>query len=323
MTNNHVKIELAFRRKSAINKSDIVLSLGTGIEKKNLFPRAPNFRNFIQDGFFSRLKRSFIFLLTGQNFWKELWSRLDDQIKKDYFRLNIFFLEKSALYEWRESYEWVSWMCSLSVERRDWVSKNHVRIFVSTLFFELDCISTFSNEKYYCQNAIRCRIDETIVCEILTRLHSATLTFMTKNEILNYFEFHQNLCRSYHRYKKNVQFLIRHFTKYTTLYMKNSFRKKRKINEFFQNMLWFMIQQNLNSLFEWSNVDIRFNCDKCDFLQFFRLKKKVTPHHDFFGRKRIKLHWGRRFIDDIDFYFSRVFMLKVEIFVPFIQSRTH
>ena len=74
-----------------IHKPDIVLSLGTGVEKETLFPRAPNFRNLIQDGFLSRLKRSFVSLLTGQGPWRELWNRLDDQAREDYFRLNIFF----------------------------------------------------------------------------------------------------------------------------------------------------------------------------------------------------------------------------------------
>ena len=53
----------------AIEKPDIVLSLGTGVEKESLFPRAPNFRNLIQDEFISRLTSSFISLLTGQGPW--------------------------------------------------------------------------------------------------------------------------------------------------------------------------------------------------------------------------------------------------------------
>ncbi len=50
---------------SAIDKSDIVLSLDIDVEKKILFSRASNFRNLIQNEFISRLKRFFIFLLTG------------------------------------------------------------------------------------------------------------------------------------------------------------------------------------------------------------------------------------------------------------------
>ena len=107
-------------------------------------------------------------------------------------------------------------------------------LFVSTLFFELNCIFIFSNGKYHCQNAIRCRINETIVCETLTQLHSATLTFMTDNEVLSYFEFNQNLCEGCHRYNKNVEFVICHFTEPTTLYLKSSLRKKKRLMIFFK-----------------------------------------------------------------------------------------
>ena len=169
-------------------------------------------------------------------------------------------------------------------------------LLVSTLFFELNCIPTFNNGKYHCQGAIRCRINGATVCETLTQLHPATLTFMTDNEVLGYFEPNQDLCGGCHRYNKNVEFVIRHPTEPTTLYLKSSLREKRKISGFSQNMLWFMTQQNLDSPFGWSNVDVRPSCDKCDFLQFSRLKRKVTPHQSVSGRKRIKLHWGHRFI---------------------------
>ena len=110
-------------------------------------------------------------------------------------------------------------------------------LLVSTLFFEFNCILIFSNEKYHCQDAIKCRINETIICEILTQLHPATLIFMTENEILSYFEFNQDFCGDCHRYNKNVKFVICHSTESTTLYLKSSLREKRKISEFSQNML--------------------------------------------------------------------------------------
>ena len=163
-------------------------------------------------------------------------------------------------------------------------------LLVSTLFFELNCIPTYSNGKYHCQGAIRCRINGATVCEALARLHPATLTFMTENEVLGYFEPSQGLCRSCHQYKKNVEFVIRHPTEPTTLYLESSLRGKRKISGFPQNMLWFMTQQNLDSPFGWSSIDVRPSCDECDSLQFFRLKRKFMLHHGFSGRKRIKLH---------------------------------
>ncbi len=66
-------------------------------------------------------------------------------------------------------------------------------LLVSTLFFELNSIFIFSNEKYHCQDTIRCRLEDIVIYEALTRIHSMTLTFMTNNEILNYFDLDQDL----------------------------------------------------------------------------------------------------------------------------------
>lgn len=57
---------------------------------------------------------------------------------------------------------------------------------------------------------------------------------MTENEVLSYFEFDQDFCRSCDRYKKNVEFVIRHSTEHTTLYLKSDFRRKKKSVDFFK-----------------------------------------------------------------------------------------
>lgn len=144
------------------------------------------------------------------------------------FSTEYLFCEKCAFHEWRESHERISWCVHHQLNDEIKCQKIAFALFVSMFFFELICIFTFSNEKYHCQNTIQFRIKKTIVCETLTRLHFATLTFMTKNEILNYFEFDQNFCKNCHQYKKTMEFVVRYFTEITTLYIKNGFRRKKK-----------------------------------------------------------------------------------------------
>jgi hypothetical protein len=155
-------------------------------------------------------------------------------------------------------------------------------LLVSTLFFELNCILIFINEKYHCQGTIRCRLKEIVICEALTRLHSTSLTFMTNSEILSYFEPDQDLCRSCQQFRKHVKFAIRHSTEPTTLYLQSTLREKRKISGFPQNMHWFIAQQRLDSSFEWSSFDYRSHCDECK-------KRKSTPTEGSSRRKRVKL----------------------------------
>lgn len=75
---------------------------------------------------------------------------------------------------------------------------------------------------------------------------------------------------------------------YNAISEKRSSRKKKN-SEFFQIMLWFMIQQLLNSSFKWSSFDVRFKCDQYDYSHFFKLKRKIISWHNSFKRKRIKL----------------------------------
>ena len=160
---------------------------------------------------------------------------------------------------------------------------------VSTLFFELNHIPTFSNGKYHCQGTIRCRIKGTLICEALTRLHPTTLTFMTESEVLGYFEPDQDVCTTCHQYTKNVEFVVRHPTEPTTLYLESGLRGKRKISGFPQTMNWFMTQQLLDSPFGWSSVDFRPRCNGCDLPQFCKLKRKFMSCQFVSRRKRIKL----------------------------------
>lgn len=266
----------------AIDKPDIVLSLGTGVEKEALFSRAPNFRNLIQDEFISRLKRSFISLLTGQGPWRELWNRLDDRVREDYFRLNIFFPGEAPPMDDVNHMEELRECVHLQPNGDTECQKVAFALLVSTLFFELNSIPILSNGKYHCQGTIRCRLQGTVICEALTRIHPMTLTFMTDSEVLSYFDPDQDLCRSCHQFKKHVEFVIRHPNESTTLYMQSVLRGKRKISGFPQNMQWFIAQQRLDSPFGWSSIDYRLDCDGCK-------KRKSTLMEDFSRRKRVRL----------------------------------
>jgi ribosomal protein L44E len=269
---------------SAIDKSDIVLSLDINVKKKILFSRASNFRNLIQNEFISRFKRFFIFLLTDQDLWRELWNRLDDRVREDYFRLNIFFSEEALsindVNHMKELRECVHLQLNDDIE----CQKIAFALLVSILFFELNFISIFNNEKYHCQDIIRCRLENIVICEALTRIHSMILTFMTNSEILSYFDLDQDLCRNCHQFKKHVKFVIRHSNEFITLFMHSVLREKRKISVFSQNMQWFIAQQRLNSSFEWSSIDYRLDCDECK-------KRKSTSTEDLFRRKRVRLVW--------------------------------
>lgn len=186
----------------AVDKPDIVVSLGTGTEKDSLSLCAPSFRNVFQDGFLQRLRRFFVSSLQGQRAWTELWNNLDDRSREDYFRLNIFFPgEEPAMDDINRMNELRECVYLQPNSEYD-PQRTTFALLVSTFFFELNGIPVYQTGRYYCSGIIRCRLKGSVICQALNRIHQATLTFMTDNEILGYFEASQDLCDICSRYKK-------------------------------------------------------------------------------------------------------------------------
>ncbi|KFY11829.1 hypothetical protein V491_07045 [Pseudogymnoascus sp. VKM F-3775] len=91
---NNNPVRPGIRLVSQIRKDsdcDIVLSIGNGFEQKPLSPVASNFRNLFLDGALARLYRASMesLSLNGQNSWDDHWHGLDEETKKNHFRLNL------------------------------------------------------------------------------------------------------------------------------------------------------------------------------------------------------------------------------------------
>ena len=142
---------------------DVVLSLGTGTEDDPRSPKAPRFRHVLNDGFIPRLCRAFMSLLDGENTWKELINRLDEDLKADYFRFNV------SLSGPEPRLDDVHQMGQLRkcVQLQPNGLKNRVKtasaLLSAAFFFELQVIPTFHAGLYLCQGLIRCRNDSNAI----------------------------------------------------------------------------------------------------------------------------------------------------------------
>lgn len=122
---------------------DVVLSLGTGKEDDLRSPKAPNFRNVLDDGFIPRLCRSFMSSLDGERAWRDLANRLDDNSRGNYFRLNVPFSggeprldDVGRMDELRQSVH-------LQPEGPRDRKRIALAILVTSFYFELDTIPIF------------------------------------------------------------------------------------------------------------------------------------------------------------------------------------
>jgi len=228
---------------------DMVLSLGTGTTKASASPSAPNFRHVFLDGFIPRLYRSFISSLDGQSAWQDLQNRLDNESRKDYFRLNVILTEKQFTID----------DVNCMAELRDCVhTKSDFKhncteivhaILLSSLFFELSHMPLFVDGVYHCYGMIRCRLDGICMLEALGRLQQSHWAVVTETEILGYLEPERHVCKLCRCYQMPVRVTTRHPADTTTIYVQSITKARRKISGFPQTMEWFVLQQGLEADF--------------------------------------------------------------------------
>lgn len=259
----------------------MVLSLSTGTNKASVSPSAPNFRHVILDGFIPRLYRSFISSLDGQSVWQDLQNRLDNETRKDFFRLNVTLTEKlftidnvNCMQELRDNV----------YEQSDCQQESEIlhAMLLSSLFFELSQTPTFTDGAYHCYGIVRSRLDGRHLLDALRKLQRSHWAVVTDKEILGYLDPERNVCKLCRCYKMNVEVTVRHPTNTITIYLQSVTKVRRKISGFPQTMQWFITQQNLDANFgtPYHNAKAYSNCKACGPPGRRRGRKRKTSEGD-------------------------------------------
>ncbi len=243
---------------------DVVLSLGTGKEDSLSSPRAPHFRNVLNDGFIPRLCRSFMSSLDGERAWRDLANRLDEDSKADYFRLNVSFPSDEP------RLDDVGCMNDLrkSVHLQPEGPRDRTRIalalLVASFFFELDNLPTFEGGRYFCQGSIRCRNDPRAVIRALNKLYGDQLEFVMETGALGFLSA-TDVCATCHLFGKKAQFYVRHLEETVNIHLKVNGLERRKLSGFPHSMAWFVHQQQLDAPFGNAEHSVPgiFRCGAC------------------------------------------------------------
>ncbi len=244
---------------------DIVLSLGTGtnLHQTESTPRTASFRHIIQDGFVPRLWRSFMSSLDGQGAWRELWNRLDDSSRGQYFRTNIYLPDGALAIDDVNCMDELR-MCARSQSQNDGFGQTTAfALLISSFFFELTSAPLYQNGKLYCKGTIRCRLQGHIISQALRRVHPTDLVFMTDHEVVGYYQGDKDLCSVCRRYGKKVEFAIHHVNESMSIFLQSVTRGRRRIGGFPQTMRWFQEQQGLDAPFGKSFPDPPPACQDC------------------------------------------------------------
>ena len=247
------------------SQPDIVVSLGTGTNSNQdqSTPRVASFRHVIQDGFVPRLWRSFMSSLDGQGAWRELWNRLDDSSRAQYFRTNIYLPNSALAIDDIDCIDELRVCAHSQSQNEGFGLKIAFALLISSFFFELTSAPLYQNGKVYCKGSIHCRLRGQIIVEALNHVHPSDLVFMIDHEIVGYYRGDEDLCHSCRRYQKNVEFVIYHLDETMSIYLQSVNEGRRRISGFPQSMRWFQEQQGLNAPFNKPFPDPSRACEHC------------------------------------------------------------
>lgn len=212
----------------------------------------------------------------GEVMWGEYLNSLGDS-KQAYYRLNIPLAKPTAIDD-------VSDLSNLraSVRVGGDIAGSRVEVakvlLASTFYFELDVIPPWTREGYYIQGSIRCRLDSDQVTTSMSQLGMDIVELCTATDVLSKpFNIKNDICYLCHRFRRTVQFHVRHLSEAVTIYFKTG-PEMRKISGFPQQMDWFIEHQGLRQSFGSPHHGIpgKWECNACSRVPK-RLKRGRAP----------------------------------------------
>ena len=251
------------------------------------FLKALKFRHVFNDGFISRLCRSFISFLDSERAWRDITNRLDETTRADYFRLNVSF---KSMEPWLDDIK-----CMTSFRRSVYLQPQGAQdrmnvasaLLIASFYFELETPPLFQINYYLCTDTIRYRNDFRAVCNSLATIYTNELEIVTETESLGVITANDlcEVCRLYH---KRVQFHVRQLEDIVTMFIRVSGLERRKVSGFSHSMQWFVTQQRLDTPFG------RMDHDQPLLLrhEFCERQRKQADRRSQAGKRKLK--WPER-----------------------------
>lgn len=222
-------------------------------------PVASNVRNLFQDGAIARLYRASMqsLSLNGQLSWEDHWYGLEEDAKKQQFRLNLPLVDKEPDIDDVDKMQYLYDQIRYHLGDIEGI----VRAFKAvSFFFEMDGPLVLDGGLYKCRGSILCRSpDSRALVQNLGISYPYAQFFLDETPlgILS----SNDICKLCGRFQKLVVFQLRHPSDRVNIYLSFNRLFRRSISGFPQPIEWFVGRQKLNAKF--GQPDHKSRVERC------------------------------------------------------------
>ena len=210
-------------------------------------PVASNVRNLLQDGAMARFYRAAMesLSLNGQISWEDHWSGLEEEAKRQQFRLNLPLVGKEPDIDDVDKMQYLHDQIPYHLGDIEGIARAFKAV---TFFFELDGPLVLDGGRYCCRGSILSRSPDSrnLVQSLRSSYpyaqffnHDVSLGFLSASDI----------CKLCGRFQKAVTFHVRHPSDRVNLQLVFNRLFRRSVSGFPQPIDWFVERQKLNARF--------------------------------------------------------------------------
>jgi len=244
---------------------DVLISLGTGSTTPGSVPAISRYRNFLVDGWMSRIYRSFSSSFDGENAWREVSGLMNKTCRESSFRFDLSVPGGLPRLDDTECMARLSAM----VHSPSFGISNHkeaaTALLTTCFFLKLDSVPSYYAGLFQCAGTIRCRAPAQHVIRCLDILDPSRKDLYKDNIKLGVYISTHDICSHCHKYNRPIRFIVRDLEE--SIVVSLCFGDKlHRLSAFPNSMQWFVEQQGLNQKFGGSNhrLEAKEECPVCE-----------------------------------------------------------
>ena len=186
--------------------------------------------------------------MDGQRTWRKFESRVGDENRQHYFRLNVAF-DKVPLLDDGDSMDKMRANVRSLIDNTSEEIDIAAAILTASFYFELDCRPKPEAGTYRCEGSILCRNEAESVIRGFHKLNRRPSRFLCNAGHLADFGGLEQICHECRRYSRKVAFYVKDLESLFTIFLDVEGGQRRRIAGFPQTLQWFVERQRLDAAF--------------------------------------------------------------------------